>query len=227
MMPDYVIKKYLPAVRLNRDDFEKFVELIVDEFSPERPFLRIKDDSADGKTPSANSFSAFVDHPDVGKNLHMVKISARDAQAFDASTKQITMLLYNNRPELFVESDDYEWAESAATRLYDFACKHRPWHFSMHNLFSAVLAGAGMTGILYFPIRLVIRIASWNVTPDLLLTSLAGTAGSISCFLMGVALPLVEIQLGTERDKFLSKAESTIRVSAALAVLLLIARHWA
>lgn len=225
-MRAYSTRRNLQAVRLGRDDFEKLIDLVLEEFAPEQPVLRIKDRGGSRKIVSANSFSEFVDHPDIEQDLHMVEISARDARTWDTCKKQISVLLYNTGPELIVEADDGEWAQSAARTLDNFLCRHRPWHFSVHNLVGASLAGLAIGGVFFFGIRLGYRIVTWNFTPDFVLTSLAGVAGSIACALTTVALPLAEIQLGDERDPFVAKVDYVVRVSAALAVLLLMATHW-
>lgn len=225
-MHPYSTSRYLHAVRLNRVDFEKLIDLVVDEFAPEQPVLRIQDRGSARKRASAKTFSEFVDHPDIKNDLHMVEISARDATTRDACKKRISVLLYNTGPELIVEADDDEWAESAARTLDIFLCRHRPWHFSLPIMVRASLAGLAIGGVFWFGFRLIYRIVTWNFTPDFVLTSLAGVAGSVACALTTVLLPLVEIQLGDERNPFIARVEYIIRISAALAVLLLMGTHW-
>jgi hypothetical protein len=225
-VPEYSVRLDLPVVRLDRSEFEQLIDIVVEEFAPGEPILRIKDKSGYGPSVRANSVAEFLTHPDLPGNLHMVHISARDKGA-GAGQRHISVVLYNSGPDVTVEAEDPDWAYSAARTIHYFLSRHRPWHFLLHgNVVLGLVAGAGLSGILIYGIRLLYRILTWNFTADFLLMSLAGVAGSVAA-LFAAFLPQVEIQVANDRDPFLVKMTNSIYILGALAVALLIARHWA
>jgi hypothetical protein len=227
VMSGYSIRQDLPPVKLDRAAFERLIELLLEEFTPAEPVLRIKDSSDYGSNVRANGLADFLAHPDLPAGLHMVNISARDPISEDeaAPQRRIDVLLHNTGPRIIIEAEDFDWAQSAAGTIHYFLSSHRPWHFMVHGIIAGPFAGAAFTGILFFGIRLIYKIVTWNLTADLVLSSLAGVAGSVAALLTAL-LPEVDIQLGNERDRSLVKMENTIRNLAALAVALLILRHW-
>ncbi|MEN3950200.1 hypothetical protein [Iodidimonas sp. SYSU 1G8] len=217
-MNSVTISKNLPPVRMGRAEFEQLVALIADEFSPDPVKIRIKDSSG-LSTIRANDPAEFLANPGLSPSLHMVSITARDSTKRPEGQRRILVNLYNSGPGVFVEADSPYWAESAAGTIYDFLSKHRPWHFPMDGLIGAGLLGLALGAILLFGVRLLYRIATWNVTPDLVVTSLAIIAGSFAVAVTAL-LPGIEIRTGPRADPLVVKMERAIRISAAISVLL-------
>lgn len=216
--------KNLPPVRMERAEFEQLIALIIEEFSPDPVKVRIKDSSGSSAI-RANDPAEFLANPGLSASLHMVTITARDSTRRPEGQRRIMVNLYNSGPAVFVEADSPYWAESAADTIYDFLSKHRPWHFPIHGPFGVGLLGLALGAILLFGIRLLYRIATWNVTPDLVVTSLAIIAGSFAVAVTAL-LPEIEIRTGPRADPVVVKMEKAIWILAVIAVALLGIRSW-
>ncbi len=223
-MNSVTISKNLPPVRMGRAGFEQLIALVSDEFSPDPVKVRIKDSSGRSAI-RANDPAEFLANPGLPASLHMVSITARDSTTRPEGQRRIVVNLYNSGPAVFVEADSPYWAESAAGTIYDFLSKHRPWHFPIHGLIGAGLLGLAFGAILLFGVRLLYRIATWNVTPDLVVTSLAIIAGSFAVAVTA-QLPGVEIRTGPRADPVVVKMEKAIQIAAVIAVAMLGIRSW-